>query len=376
MSDIPARPSVPATPAVPAAPDALPHRSPVVYFGAVLLVLFGAATLAPLWAPILFALWTATLMEPLAARVTRLARGRRSLGAAVCVLVVMSLLVPVVLMLVSLGTSAYGFVRQILASPAARGALVSIVSPEGEAAAVVGAPAAVATRAWPSLDRWIELAQSHGGTALRATREFAGVGASASLAVFVFLVCLYAQIDEGAAFWRWVEDHSPLSPKVSRRLAAAFHETGRGMIIGAGLTSLAQALVASAAYAALGVPRVPVLGAITFVAAFVPVVGTAAVWAPVALGLALTGSIGKALILAAIGAFGIGTIDNLLRPAMQRWGGHLDLPATLLLLAAFGGLQAFGPAGLALGPLALRMAREVLEIAREARATDASPAED
>lgn len=351
------------------APDPLPTSParPLVFVGAVALVLLAAATLAPLWAPLVFALWTAALFEPLAARVTRLAGGRRGVGAGVCVVVVLSLLVPVALMLVSLWSSAAGFVRQLLASPAARGALVSIVSPEAGASA---------DNALPSLDQWLELARTHGGTALRATREFAGAGASAGLVGFVFLVALYAQIAEGETFWRWVEDHSPLSRTVSRRLAAAFQETGRGIMVGAGLTSLAQALVASAAYAALGVPRVAILGAITFVAAFIPAVGTAIVWGPVAVGLALTGSVGKAVVLTAIGALGVSTIDNVLRPLLQRWGGHLDMHAVLLLLAAFGGLQAFGAAGLALGPLALRLAREVLEIAREARDAAVSPPED
>ena len=76
----------------------------------------------------------------------------------------------------------------------------------------------------------------------------------------------------------------------------------------------------------------------------------------------------RAVVLLAVGALAISTVDNVTRPAFQRWGGKLDLPASLLLLAAFGGLATFGAAGLAIGPLALRLAREVLEIARERRA--------
>ncbi len=71
-----------------------------------------------------------------------------------------------------------------------------------------------------------------------------------------------------------------------------------------------------------------------------------------------------------MGLVGIGSIDNVLRPFLQKWGGHIDLPAWLLLVAAFGGLAAFGPAGLLLGPLALRLAKEVLILAREARSLE------
>jgi predicted PurR-regulated permease PerM len=120
-------------------------------------------------------------------------------------------------------------------------------------------------------------------------------------------------------------------------------------------------------FLALGVPRALVLGALTFVCAFVPAVGTAVVWGPVAVGLAIQGHTTKAILLTLLGLLGIGSIDNILRPLFQRWGGKLQLPAFLLLLAAFGGLAALGPLGLIVGPLALRLSRELLAIAKEAR---------
>jgi len=92
----------------------------------------------------------------------------------------------------------------------------------------------------------------------------------------------------------------------------------------------------------------------------------------VAIGLALRGDYVRASILTLTGALVISTVDNITRPVFQRWGGNLSLPASLLLLAAFGGFSAFGAAGLALGPLALRLAREVLEIARENRSATSS----
>jgi predicted PurR-regulated permease PerM len=149
------------------------------------------------------------------------------------------------------------------------------------------------------------------------------------------------------------------------RLAGAFVETGRGLIVGAGLTSLLQASVATAVYAALDLPRAIVLGAMTFVASIIPAVGTSVVWLPVAVALGIRGEYVQATIVLLAGALVISTIDNVTRPIFQRWGGKLDLPAFVLLLAAFGGLGAFGPAGLVLGPLSLRLAREVLVIARE-----------
>jgi predicted PurR-regulated permease PerM len=320
------------------------------------LVAIAIAVLLPRWAPLVFAAWTAAILDPVASRIARAFGDRRPIGAGATVVLVASTLVPLVLLVVSLSESVAEFGQRLLASPEARHALLTAVSTDGA----------------PSADRFelkhlVDLAREHGATAWQALGGLVGASAWAAASALVFFVALYDFLAEGRALWEWARSRLPLSPSVTRRLGDAFLETGKGLFVGGGLTALAQALLATAFYAALGVPRLAVLGALTFVAAFVPTVGTAIVWGPIAIGLALSGEVARAVILVVLGLFGVGTIDNVLRPVFQRWGGHLDLPASVLLFAAFGGLAAFGPAGLALGPLALRLAREILEIARETR---------
>ncbi|MBL9023211.1 MAG: AI-2E family transporter [Myxococcales bacterium] len=344
-----------------------PHETPQAFTGrldrvvvgiaAVAVVVLAGWALAPLFAPLLFAAWSAAILDSLAARISRLAGGRRSVGAAVCVVLLLSLFVPVGLLITSLVSSVVAFGQQLFASGAVPHALEVLVSPNGGA-----------IEPTDQAQRWLDLARTHGMTAWQTARGVAGAGAWALVVLLVFFVSLFEFIRDGRAMWAWVEEHAPVSRATSARLAGAFLETGRGLIVGAGLTALMQAIVATVGYAILGVPRAMVLGAVTYICAFVPAVGTAAVWAPVAVGLAMQGQPTKAIILVAIGLLGVGTIDNIMRPLFQRWGGKLNLPAFWLLLAAFGGLAAFGAVGLVIGPLALRMARELLEIAREARA--------
>ncbi len=336
------------------------------------LVLLACATLAPLWLPLAFALWTASLLDPAAGWLTRHLRGRRSIGALLATLLVLALLVPVALALTSIGSSVVAFVRQVAASPAARAAFESVVSPDGATASGLDPHSGATLREMlrANVSRLPELARQHGETAWRAASGFAGAGALVILTVFVYFVSLYAFLENGRSMWTWAKQNAPVSDDISERMAKAFVETGRGLIVGAGLTALAQALLATVIYAAMGVPRFAVLGALTFVCAFVPAVGTAVVWGPVAVGLVLKGQIVKAIVLALLGIFAISSIDNVLRPLMQRWGGNLQLPAFVLLLAAFGGLAAFGAKGLVLGPLSVRLAVEVLAIAREQRDRD------
>lgn len=325
----------------------------VLRAGAALLVVgLAAVVLLPLWTPLVMAAWTAAMLDGVTARVARLARGKRAVGATASLLLVYGLLIPIGALVVSLVKSATAFVSQLLASPEARHALELVVQGGGQDV---------------SLERFLEIAQVHGRTAWNLGQDIAGAGAWALILVVVFSIALFQFAVSGRETWAFIVAHTPVSKATADRLGDAFISTGRGIFVSAGLTALAQALVATVAFVALGVPRAAVLGALTFVCAFVPAIGTAVVWVPVAIGLALAGQPGKAAALALIGVLGIGSIDNVLRPVLQRWGGHIELPTWLLLCAAFGGLSAFGAAGLLLGPLVLRLAKEVIVIAREER---------
>jgi predicted PurR-regulated permease PerM len=90
------------------------------------------------------------------------------------------------------------------------------------------------------------------------------------------------------------------------------------------------------------------------------------VWGPVAVGLALTGRWGRAVIMTAIGVLVIGFADDMLRPLLSRHGS-VQLPTFVLLVAMFGGLATVGGWGLLLGPLLVRLAVEAVSIERDER---------
>jgi predicted PurR-regulated permease PerM len=173
----------------------------------------------------------------------------------------------------------------------------------------------------------------------------------------------YAFLADGSQIYAWIEEHLPISPASFRRYATAFTETGRGLFIGVVLTGVVQGIIATVAYLALGIPRALVLGVMTALASLVPSVGTALVWIPIALGLGLTGSWWRAIIMAIIGIFVIGLADNFLRPLLAR-RGNLRLPTFVLMVSMFGGLATVGAWGLLLGPLLVRLAVEAVSIER------------
>jgi predicted PurR-regulated permease PerM len=344
----------------------LSPRQQVFAFRAVMFTLVAAAgvTFLPLWAPLVLAAWVAVMARPLVMRVAKITGGRDRAAGAVVLVLVMAMLVPVGIALVSLTRGAAELGRTVLESKGAKGALISIVS-GGQPAEGGGG----ALEAFASPQKIMALLQEHGAQAAQLASGIAGAATEAALALFIFIYAVYVFLVDGPAYYDWFEKHAPLEVEHTRRLVTAFNETGRGLFVSVGLTGLAQGVVATITYFALGVPRALVLGMLTCIASLIPSIGTALVWVPIAIGLALAGKTISAVILAAVGVLVIGTVDNVMRPVFARYG-KLELSTFVLLTSIFGGLAIFGTWGLLLGPLFARLAKEALIMARIDRLHD------
>jgi predicted PurR-regulated permease PerM len=332
-----------------------------VAFRVVVLVLVSAAALTflPLWAPLVLAVWVAVMMRPLMVRISNATGGRHRAAGALVVLLVMAIFVPLAAAVVSLSRGAIDLVKSVLASGGTKNALIAIVSGGSDQPATPGGTVAFLE----SPARIVALLQEHGAQAMQLFGGIAGAATEAIVALFVFVYAVYVFMVDGPKMYEWFEKHVPLELEHTRRLVAAFLETGRGLFIGVGLTGLAQGVVATTTYFALGVPRALVLGLLTCLASLLPSIGTALVWVPIAIGLALAGKTVAAIVMAVVGIAVIGTVDNVLRPVFARFG-KLELSTFVLLTSIFGGLAFFGAWGFLLGPLFARLAKEALVMAR------------
>jgi predicted PurR-regulated permease PerM len=183
--------------------------------------------------------------------------------------------------------------------------------------------------------------------------------------LFVFVFAFYTFLVDGPRTYDWLIERVPLPRHHSQRLSAAFEETGRGLVISMGGTSLFQGTLATIGYLVVGAPQPFMLGMLTSIGSFIPLVGTALVWVPLSLALLALGRDGQAIAAVVIGLV-VSTLDNFVRPWLSRYG-QLQLPTFVIFIAMMGGIAAFGGAGLLLGPLLVRLASEALEIWREDR---------
>ena len=126
--------------------------------------------------------------------------------------------------------------------------------------------------------------------------------------------------------------------------------TTTSVVVGTLLTCLVQGGLAGIGYFFADVPA-PILCAIlTAVAAVVPVVGTAVIWGPLVLVVAINGSYfsAVALLLWCVIVV-IAVADNLIRPLVI--GKKRNIPAPAIILGAVSGAVSLGLIGLILGPL-------------------------
>jgi predicted PurR-regulated permease PerM len=93
---------------------------------------------------------------------------------------------------------------------------------------------------------------------------------------------------------------------------------------------------------------------------FVPLVGSALIWVPVAISLIAGGHPIRGVILIIFCAVIAGSVDNVVRPWLI--GGRSQMGGLVVFISVLGGIAAFGLLGVVLGPIIVATAASVLEL--------------
>lgn len=321
------------------------------YFGWLVLGLCTAAlySLLPLWVPLVLACWVAAAARPLVDRAATPHRRRRA--AVATTLVAVCIVLPTTGLLWFLFSALMKVIHQVTHAEDQSAAVQRILT-EG-----VGIPRSLN---WASI---VAALKNYSGDAIDALNVVTGITTRVTMGITIFILATYAFLSSGRELYAWLLARQPFPRVYVERLAEAFLETGRGLFLGIGATALIQGLIAGVAYSILGVPLAPILALLTAIAALIPVFGTAVVWVPLSVGFLFNDEIASAGALLAVGGV-IAIVDNLLRPFLTR-KGDLQLPTFVVFVAMLGGLAAFGGWGMILGPLAIRLAVEGLNLSFE-----------
>ena len=186
-------------------------------------------------------------------------------------------------------------------------------------------------------------------------------GFSTFIAGFFFtLLSLYYLFKDGSRFFKGLKEIIPLPSQERDLLIQRFKDMIYATLYGGILIAMIQGLLGGLSFWILGLPSPIFWGTAMALLSFIPIGGTALIWAPAALLLLIGGAILKGLILLGVGVFVISMVDNLLRPFFI--SSRTNIHPLLLFFAVLGGIQAFGLIGLVAGPLVATLFLTMIEI--------------
>ena len=181
----------------------------------------------------------------------------------------------------------------------------------------------------------------------------------------LMLFLLFFFLRDGATMSARLKNLIPMPRARKQELFDYLGAVTRAVVFGTLLTALLQGTLVGIGFAIVDLPSPVVFGVIAAVVALLPIGGTALVWGPAAIILAVQGRYGAALFMLLWGALLVGLIDNFLKPLLI--SSRAEVPTLAAFLGVLGGLAAFGPIGMFLGPVILALAIALLRWAEENR---------
>jgi predicted PurR-regulated permease PerM len=323
--------------------------------------------LAPFLAPIAWALFIAFLIYPLHNWLVRRLGGRAGGSAALLTVFVLFMVIGP---LAALGAA---FAKQV-AELAREAQAFAIEHKPSDLSDLASLPMIGPALAWLQDTAGISLAQIQAWAveaaqtilkALGALGRAAFLGALGTVVGFALMMfILFFAIRDGKRMSDTVRALVPVDEEEKSRLFGHLASVTRALVYGTGVTALVQGALVAIGFAAVGLPSPVVFGVIAALAALVPLAGTPLVWVPAVIVLAVQGRWGAALFMGLWGGFVV-TIDNFLRPWLV--SGRAQVDALTVFIGVLGGVSAFGPIGVLLGPLVLALAIALVRFTLETR---------
>ena len=323
--------------------------------------------LAPFLAPIAWALFIAFLVHPMHLWLERRLGGRAAWSAGV----------------LTVGTFLV-VIGPLAALGAAFGAQVADLAHQAQALAAERKPVDLSDLenlpligtavAWLQENAGISLAQIQAAAmeaaqallrALGALGRAAFLGALGTVIGFALMMfMLFFAIRDGRQLADTVRALLPASDADKTRLFRHLAAVTRALVYGTGVTALVQGALIGLGFAVVGLPSPVVFGVLAALSALIPLAGTPLVWVPAVLVLAAQDRWGAAIFMLLWGGFVV-TLDNFLRPWLV--SGRARIGALTVFIGVLGGISAFGPIGVVLGPLVLALSIALVQFSLEKR---------
>ena len=168
-----------------------------------------------------------------------------------------------------------------------------------------------------------------------------------SMAIMLYL--LFFLLRDGASLAKTINLVIPLGDDHKHLLIQKFITVVRATVKGNLVVAATQGALGGFIFWVLGIEGALLWGVIMAFLSLLPAVGSALIWAPVAVYFMVTGNYWDGSILILFGVLVIGLVDNVLRPLLV--GKDTKMPDYVVLISTIGGLATFGLNGFVIGPL-------------------------
>jgi len=196
-------------------------------------------------------------------------------------------------------------------------------------------------------------------------------------AVFSSIIMLYVMfyfLTMGEVLLGKILYFLPLHDRDERRLLHRFTSVTKATLKGTLIIGMIQGFICGLAFAFAGIQGPVFWGTVMAVMSIIPAFGTAIVWVPALIILALKGEFLGVGILAVLCGAVAGNLDNILRPRLV--GKDTEMHDLFVLFGTLGGISLFGILGIILGPIVAALFITIWEIygkAFEAYLPDVGP---
>ena len=171
-------------------------------------------------------------------------------------------------------------------------------------------------------------------------------------AVFSSVIMLYVMfyfLTMGEVLLTKILYFLPLHDRDEQRLLHRFTSVTKATLKGTLIIGALQGSICGSAFALAGIQGPVFWGTVMAVTSIVPVFGTAIVWLPTLIILALKGELLGVIILAVLCGAVSGNLDNILRPRLV--GKDTEMHDLFVLFGTLGGISLFGILGIIIGPI-------------------------
>jgi predicted PurR-regulated permease PerM len=310
----------------------------------------------PFLGPLLWAIFIAFLLHPLHLRLAARLRGKPQWSAALLTVLTFVVIIGPLTALSAAFAAQVGDLLQIVQDKVAGQTTGNVLD-------LANVPWIKQGLGWLNSTLDVDLAQvqswfTQGSKeALQTLASLTGkvfLGAVGTVVGFVLMeFMLFFFIRDGGEMVQTTRELIPMAEAHKAKLFDHLAAVTRAMVYGTGLTALIQGTLVGLAFLFVGLPSPIVFGVVAALVALLPFGGTALVWGPAALVLAVEGRWGATIFMLAWGAVLVSLVDNVVRPMLV--SGRANVGTLTVFIGVLGGLAAFGAIGLFLGPVVLAL---------------------